>query len=106
MRKSLKLVAGLLVSLLVLSIAGYIATNPEQPSADSGSARWLEPGPFDVGQTDFVFVDDSRPTDENGGFPSKPDRSFPTTIWYPENGYIRISQRAQIPYISIFYGLN
>ena len=61
LRKSLKIVAGLLLSLVVLFIAGYIATNPEQPSADSGSARWLEPGPFDVGQTDVVFVDDSRP---------------------------------------------
>lgn len=84
-QKMLKLTAGLLASLVVLFIAGYIVTNPKHPSADSGSARWLEPGLFDVGQTDFVFVDESRPTDENRGFPGKPDRTLPTTIWYPEN---------------------
>jgi len=76
-QKMLKLTAGLLASLVVLFIAGYIVTNPKHPSADSGSARWLEPGLFDVGQTDFVFVDESRPTDENRGFPGKPDRTLP-----------------------------
>ncbi len=110
LRKSLKLVAGLLVSLVVIFIAGFIATNPEQPSADSGSARWLEPGPFDVGQTDVVFVDDSRPTDENRGFPGKPNRTFPTTIWYPENSDAAhpliihshgiVSSRGEVPYLA------
>lgn len=84
-RKILKLVAVLLVSLVVLVIVGYVATNPERPDSDSPSARWLEPGPFDVGQAEVVFVDDSRPTEENRGFPGKPNRTFPTTIWYPED---------------------
>ncbi len=109
-RKALKIAAGLLVSLVVLFVAGYIATNPEQPSADSGSARWLEPGPFDVGQKDFVFVDGTRPTDENRGFPGKPDRTFPTTIWYPENSDAThpliihshgiVSSRNEVPYLA------
>ena len=109
-RKILKVVAGLLVSLVVLVIVGYIATNPEQPSTDSASARWLEPGPFDVGQTDVVFVDDSRPTDENRGVPGKPDRTFPTTIWYPENSDAAhpfiihshgiVSSRSEMPYLA------
>ncbi|MEO2198919.1 MAG: hypothetical protein ABGY72_22925 [bacterium] len=109
-RKALKIAAGLLVSLVVLFVAGYIATNPEQPSADSGSARWLEPGPFDVGQKDFVFVDGTRPTDENRGFPGKPDRTFPTTIWYPENSDAAhpliihshgiVSSRSEVPYLA------
>lgn len=109
-RKALKIAAGLLVSLVVLFVAGYIATNPEQPSADSGSARWLEPGPFDVGQKDFVFVDGTRPTDENRGFPGKPDRTFPTTIWYPENSDAThpliihshgiVSSRSEVPYLA------
>jgi dienelactone hydrolase len=109
-RRILKLVAGLLVSLVAIVLAGYIATNPEQPRADSGSARWLEPGPFDVGQTDFVFIDDSRPTDENRGFPGKPDRTLPTTIWYPENNDAAhpliihshgiVSSRSEVPYLA------
>jgi dienelactone hydrolase len=108
--KILKLVAGLLVSLAVLLVAGYIVTNPEQPTADSSSARWLEPGPFDVGQADFIFVDDSRPTDENRGFPGKPDRTFPTTIWYPDNSDAAhpliihshgiVSSRSEVPYLA------
>jgi predicted dienelactone hydrolase len=109
-RTILKLVAGLLVSLVVLLVAGYVATNPEEPSADSGSARWLEPGPFDVGHRDVVFVDDSRPTAENRGYPGKPDRTLPTTIWYPEDSDAAhpliihshgiVSSRSEMPYLA------
>ena len=83
LRKVLKWLAGILISLFVLTSVIYIATNPEQPPADSSSASWLEPGPHSVGQTEFMFVEESRSTDENRGFPGAPGRTFPTTIWYP-----------------------
>lgn len=83
--KVFKWLTGIVVSLLVLGLVIYIATNPQQPPADSSSARWLEPGPHAVGRAEFIFVDTSRATGENRGFPAKPERTFPTTIWYPEN---------------------
>jgi len=85
LRKVLKWLTSIVVSLLVLGLVITIATNPQQPAADSSSARWLEPGPHTVGRAEFTFVDTSRATNENRGFPGKPERTFPTTIWYPEN---------------------
>ncbi len=84
-RKILKGLAGVLVLLVVLGLVIYVASGPQQPPADSASASWLEPGLHSVGQAEYVFVDDTRPTDENRSFPGSPDRTLPTTIWYPEN---------------------
>ena len=36
-----------------------------------------------VGRAEFVFVDDTRPTGENRGFPAKPQRTLATTLWFP-----------------------
>lgn len=83
-KKVLKGIFGLVFTLTILAVVVYIATGPARPLADSASAQWLEPGPHSVSSAEYVFVDVSRPTDANRGNPGKPDRTFPTTVWYPE----------------------
>ena len=82
-KKIVKGLLGVLTLLIVAGIAIYIATGPAQPPRDSLSAKWLESGPYRVNSADFVFVDTSRATDANRGNPSKPERTLPTTLWYP-----------------------
>jgi predicted dienelactone hydrolase len=63
-----------------------------------------------VGQADFIFVDESRPTGENRGVAGKPERTFPTTIWYPQDtdaghplivhSHGILSNRAEMPYLT------
>lgn len=84
LKKILKGLAGLLVFPIVLAIAVFVATSPARPPAASNSARYLASGPFPVASADFLFVDESRPTNANRGVPGKSQRSFPTTIWYPD----------------------
>ena len=84
-RRILKWLSGVLVSLGILALVIYIVTGPQPPPPNSASASWLEAGLYSVGQAEFIFVDDSRPTDENRGVAGKPDRSFATTLWFPEN---------------------
>ena len=64
--------------------ATYLATAPNPPNPDSPSAEWLMPGPFTVGEKDFVFVDATRPTKPNNAYPGATSRTLNTTIWYPE----------------------
>lgn len=82
-KKILKVLAILVVLLIVGALAVYVGTSPERPASDSSSAIWLEPGPHQVGTAEFVFVDQSRPTDPNRDAPGAPVRTLPTTIWYP-----------------------
>ena len=84
LKKLLIGVAGLLVLLFLTVAAALVVTNPEQPAADSRSAQWLQPGPYEVSTTDLVFVDDNRPTPANREFTGAPARTFNTTLWYPE----------------------
>lgn len=83
-KKVVKGIFGVVFSLAILAIAVFVATNPELPPSASASAQWLQPGTYSVGTSEFSFVDRSRPTDPNRGNPRKPDRTFPTTIWYPK----------------------
>ena len=69
--------------LVCLGLAVYVATGPERPDSESASAAWLESGAYRVGRAELVFVDDTRPTGENRGFPAKPQRTLPTTLWFP-----------------------
>lgn len=85
LKKILKVLAGVLVSIVALALVVYIATGPQAPDSNSSSATWLEQGSYAVGSSEFVFVDDSRTTDENRGFPGKPNRSLPTWVWYPQD---------------------
>lgn len=88
LKKITKIIAGLLAAVVLVCIVVYVTTGPEQPAANSSSAQWLESGPYNTAQRDFVFVDESRPTSENNGVAGKPDRTFPTTIWYPEGSEV------------------
>lgn len=108
-RTILKILGGLLLALVVGIVIGYIATGPSRPARDSVSAQWLEAGPYRVGLGEFTFVDESRPTDENRGVPGKPERTLPTTIWYPEglegdapliiHSHGILSSRTEMPYL-------
>lgn len=109
LNKILKGLAGIVVTLVVLAIVIYLATGPEQPRANAPSVAWLQTGPHAVGQAEFTFVDDSRPTAENRGVPAKPSRTLPTTIWYPQNldgalplivhSHGILSNRNEMPYL-------
>ena len=79
-------IAGLLGSLLILVAVTYLLTMPEGMPEDADSEEWLRPGPFAVGLSDFVLVDESRETMANGATPKLSNRTFPTSVWYPENG--------------------
>lgn len=110
LRKILKVIAGALVLLLVSALAVYIATGPRQPDSDSVSASWMESGPYRVGTMNTVFVDASRDTPENGDAPGSPQRSLPTTLWYPigfdgdlpliVHSHGILSSRTEMPYLT------
>ena len=85
LRKIIKGLLGLFFTLALLAIVVYVATGPQQPKSDSTSIGWLQAGPYSVGSAEFVFIDESRPTDESRGNSGKSNRTFPTTIWYPED---------------------
>lgn len=79
-----------LISLFGLLLIGaavtYLATMPERVPEDTDSAEWLQAGRFSVGSSELVLVDESRETMANGDAPRLSNRTFPTTVWYPENG--------------------
>jgi dienelactone hydrolase len=84
-----KIVLGLagVLGLLVIGLAvTYLVTMPLSLPKDSSSEEWLQGGPFAVGFSDFVLVDESRETMANGDAPELSNRTFPTSVWYPENG--------------------
>lgn len=85
LKKVLKTVAALAVLVVVLGLVAYIATGAQGPAADSPSAAWLEPGPYAVATQELLLVDSTRPTARNRDVPEKPDRRFPSTLWYPDD---------------------
>lgn len=72
--------------LLIGAAATYLVTMPQSLPQDSASGEWLQSGPYGVGSTDIVLVDESRETMANGDAPQLSNRTFPTSIWYPEHG--------------------
>lgn len=110
LKKILKGLGAALMLVISLAIAVYVATGPSRPDSDSSSAEWLQAGPHRVASADFTFVDTSRPTDENRGFPGKAERTFPTTIWYPQSldgelpliihSHGIVSSGAEMPYMA------
>ncbi|NQV70800.1 MAG: hypothetical protein HQ498_12310 [Pseudohongiella sp.] len=78
-------VLALIILLVIFVFISLLFTRPQLPSKTSNSYAWLQPGPYTVGQTDFVFVDNSRSTNANRDFPGAPERTLPTTIWFPED---------------------
>jgi len=77
---------GIIGLLLIGATVTYLLTMPQNLPRGSASQEWLQSGPFTVGFSDFVLVDASRETMANGDAPKLSDRTFPTSIWYPENG--------------------
>ncbi|MDG2305559.1 MAG: hypothetical protein P8R42_13130 [Candidatus Binatia bacterium] len=79
-------VLGLLTGALALGLAvAFLVMGPEPPPDGSESAERLAPGPFRVGSSDHVFVDEARPTAANGDFAGAPNRTLEATLWYPED---------------------
>jgi len=85
LKKVLKTVAAIAVLVVMLGLVAYIATGAQGPAADSPSAAWLEPGPYAVATQELLLVDSTRPTARNRDVPEKPDRRFPSTLWYPDD---------------------
>lgn len=109
LRKIIQILGFVVVAIIVLAAAVYLGTGPSRPSSDSVSAEWLQPGPYTVGQTDFVFIDDSRSTADNRGVPGRPERELATTVWFPESldgelplivhSHGILSSRSEMPYL-------
>jgi predicted dienelactone hydrolase len=52
-----------------------------------------------VGTAEIVFIDDTRSTPANGDYPGAPDRTFNTTLWYPEGA------QGELPFVLHSHGL-
>ncbi|MBT8147275.1 MAG: hypothetical protein KJN90_10515 [Gammaproteobacteria bacterium] len=99
LKKILIAIAGLMVVIFLGVAAALIVTNPEQPPAASSSARWLQPGPYSIGTTDLAFTDNTRPTPVNREYAGAPDRTFNTTLWYPQDA------QGELPFLLHSHGL-
>jgi dienelactone hydrolase len=51
-----------------------------------GSADYLAPGSYDVGEQVITVVDTSRPTPANGTYAGAPSRTLKVNVWYPTVG--------------------
>lgn len=74
---------GFVALLVVLVTAGgavFVLTSPERPAEGTASRAWLDSREYLIVQTDVIFIDESRPTNENRGVPGKPERTFPPTV--------------------------
>lgn len=78
-------VAGGIILLGILALLSLLLTKPELPAESSQSSSWLQSGPYAVDKSEFLFVDNSRATNANRDFPGAPERTLPTTIWFPED---------------------
>ena len=85
LRKIALALSGILGLLLIGLAVTYLLSMPSSLPQDSSSAQWLQSGPFAVGFSDFVLVDESRETMANGAAPQLSNRTFPTSVWYPDN---------------------
>jgi predicted dienelactone hydrolase len=99
LKKLLIGLAGLIVLLFLCVAAALVITNPEQPPSGSGSAQWLQPGPYRIGTAEMVFTDNTRPTPANRDYAGAPGRRFTTTLWYPEDA------QGQLPFVLHSHGL-
>ena len=81
--KIVKILIGLILALTVAVTAALVLTRPGPLPTGSDSAARLRPGPYSVHLSEFVWVDESRPTDANGDYPGSPQRSFEVALWSP-----------------------
>ena len=77
---------GIAAILLVIGVGlgvAWIATAPERLPRETESASRLAPGPHAVGQREYRWIDQSRPTPANGEYPGAVQREFPVALWFP-----------------------
>jgi predicted dienelactone hydrolase len=74
--------AHLWIGMLVL-ICGCAAIGHPRVPHDSVSAQRLAAGRFEVGHSDYTFVDASRPNDARDGANAEKRRTLVTTVWFP-----------------------
>lgn len=84
MRLVAKFILGAIAAFFLLIVVGMLLTRPEGPERDTQSALRLEGGPYAVASIDHTFVDASRPTPANGGYPAKQSRTLNATVWFPQ----------------------
>lgn len=82
MRFAVKLLQGMALLAVVLSIAWWLS-EPKALPADTSSAQLLEPGPYPVGSMEFELEDTSRTTAANGEFAELPLRKLQLRAWFP-----------------------
>ncbi len=76
---------GIFAAASLLGCTSFIdGVRSHEPPEGSESAARLAPGPHDVSSYDLRFVDESRPTAENGDFAGSPSRTLEVTVWSPE----------------------
>jgi predicted dienelactone hydrolase len=81
--KALRIVAAL-SSVLALALGlRWAATAPASLPAGTTSAERLAAGPFAIDRIETTWVDESRPTAENGSYAGAPDRTFAVALWVP-----------------------
>ncbi len=76
------IVCALSLVLVACNTSDDSSDGSSQEGSDSEEPTAIE-APFAVGMSSETFVDDSRPTDAVAGFDGAPDRTLPTTIYYP-----------------------
>jgi fermentation-respiration switch protein FrsA (DUF1100 family) len=81
-RVALVLCAGALVS-SVAACDGSGGAPAAAPAPEPELEALVTDQSFTVGYRDVTFVDERRPTPDNGSYPGAPSRTLPTRIWYP-----------------------
>ncbi len=76
-----------LVPLLLAFVLGCPSAEPEPaeppPVSDLTLTWWTSLGSLGVGVTHLALVDTTRETPAHETYPALPQRSLPTTVWYP-----------------------
>lgn len=79
---------GITTILLMVGIGlgvAWIATAPDPLPRGTETASRLAPGPHAVGREEYHWIDQSRPTPQNGEYLGAAQREFPVTLWFPRN---------------------
>ena len=88
--------AVLAFGLLFACAAGlHLATAGVDVPAGPESRVLLRPGPFDIGVLEVDFVDESRVTRPNRGFPGQAERRLESTVWYPAGADGDVARRGR-----------
>ena len=99
----------MLVAVVLAVAAGTVQAGEKCRQAPvRTSDDFLQPGPYAVGSATLTFVDTSRITPESGTCPELPQRTLPTTVWFPAtspDGAFVDPSGAPYPLIAYSHGL-